>query len=121
MMIAWRVPESVYCENGNVFSGEELFLLLLHRFSYPKRFNDMRAIWGREATQLSRGFNTMVSLMFVLHGTLLLDNLDFFEPRFPVYNIAIKKKIRGRRGRRRVPAHARRVSVFVDGKLVKTC
>lgn len=82
LFIALRFPERVVLSNKSVMPGEKAFLMMLYRMAYPRRLVDMEDFVGREYSTISRCFNFVVELMDVEHGHLLLDNLEFFLPRF---------------------------------------
>ena len=53
----WGVEAHYRASNGNVFTGEELFILFLRRFTYPSRFTDLEfsQFANRTNDQLCRG------------------------------------------------------------------
>ena len=48
-----RIPERFHCPNGTVASGPEGLCVVLKRFAYPCRFNDMIYRFGRSVQELS--------------------------------------------------------------------
>lgn len=81
-------------DNGCSIRGEELFLFMLHRMSYPRRLIDMQQMWGRENSQLSRMFNAAVKFTYLRHNHKLKDYLTtFFASRLLTYRDAVRAKI----------------------------
>ena len=93
LFIALRFPDRIILPNKSSIPGEKAFLLMLYRMAYPRRLVDMEEYFGREYSTISRCFNFIVNLMDAEHSHLLLDNLEFFQPRFGEYNRIILEKI----------------------------
>jgi hypothetical protein len=68
LLEAWQVPPTIICSNRSVFKREEAFLLMLCRLASPSRFITMEAFWGRDNSQLCRGFNAALFYFFNLHA-----------------------------------------------------
>ena len=73
----------IECGKGNIFSGEELFLLARYRFVTGSTFAAMEIVFHREATEIAKGFRSFVTYMMRNFAYLLVDNLEFWKSYFP--------------------------------------
>ena len=89
LFIALRFPSQIRLDNKSVVPGEKVILMMLHRMGYSRRLIDMEEFFGREYSTISRCFSHVVDFMDEQHSHLLVDNLEFFLPRFPEYNRVI--------------------------------
>ena len=120
LFIALRFPDRIVLSNGSVIPGEKAFLLMLHRMAYPRRLVDMEEYFGREYSTISRCFNFVVALMDAEHGHLLVDNLDFFLPRFQEYNRVILERIAAANNNQ-IPDREMMIVGFLDGTKREIC
>ena len=113
--LGFRNNEDVICENRSRCNSEEAFLIMLARMKSYERFTDMQEHFGIEYSQLSRIFNRVVELVLQRNHHLIFDNVAYFEPRFEMYNAAIRAKL----GAGRLPAAANDTALFLDGKSLR--
>ena len=93
LFMALRFPLQIRLNNNSVVPSEKTFLMMLHRMAYPRRLTDMEEFFDREYSTISRRFSHVVDLMDEEHSHLLVNNLEFFLPRFPEYNRVIIERI----------------------------
>ena len=61
--------------------GLQAFVLVLRHLTYPNRYSDIAAMFGREIPELGMVFNTVIDYLFVRYGHLLLDlNQPWLSP-----------------------------------------
>ena len=89
----YRIPDEVIIGNRCKFTGEEIFLLSLHRYSYPKTYLQQVELFGREITQLCRAFSWFNNHMYNTFADKLLDNLEFWSTYFEDFCRAIHNKL----------------------------
>jgi hypothetical protein len=118
VLVAWRVPYEIRTANRCVFSGHEAFLMMMYRWAYPRRYTDMEHVFGRDATQICRAVNAMVTYMDHLHGPRIQNGLAFWQRRFVVWNESIRKTILDHG--HVVPLHGVRTSAFYDCTVKQT-
>ena len=82
-VIRLRNVPMIECGKGNIFSGEELFLLARYRFVTGSTFAAMEIVFHREATEIAKGFRSFVTYMMRNFAYLLVDNLEFWKSYFP--------------------------------------
>ena len=91
---AFRIPALVHAENGSVFTGEEVLLFSLYRYSDVSTIQKQcEHIFGRENTQFSRAFKWFNQHMLDEFTFLLVDNFRFWHPYFPAFADAIRRKL----------------------------
>ena len=66
-----RLPNRFVCPNGTVASKMEGLCIVLKRFAYPCRYNDMIHRFGRSVTELSLIANEVIDYIYNTHGHLL--------------------------------------------------
>ena len=120
LFIALRFPDRIVLSNGSIIPGEKAFLLMLYRMAYPRRLVDMEEYLGREYSTISRCFNFVDALMHAEHGHLLVDNLDFFLPRFQEYNRVILERIAAVNNNQ-IPDREMMTVGFLDGTKREIC
>ena len=104
--------------HGGIINGEEAFLIYLNRMHDYKKLTSMEEEFGIDYTQLSKIFNQCCFLMATTHFNLLFNNLDFFRPRFQMYNDALQWKCNQIFGHG-LPHRCRFVCGFQDGTRVE--
>lgn len=120
LFIALRFPDEIILPNRSKINGEAAFLLMLHRMAFPRRLVDEEIFFGREYSTVSRTFNYVVKLMDREHSHLLLDNLEFFLPRFGRYNECILAKI-SEANDGNIPVRESKTAFFLDGTKREIC
>jgi hypothetical protein len=94
LMRAFRIPVSFTTTNRCSFTGEEVFLFSLWRFSDENILEDMaQHVFGREFTQWSRAFNKFVEHVFTTCIDILFNSLAFWVPFFPLFAEKIRQKL----------------------------
>ena len=121
LMFALRIHEfNGILENRARVSPEKAFLFTLHRLHCPGNLTDMQRAWGKEYSQLSRIFKSMILFLHDQHSYLIKDNIAFFVPWFPLYNKLIKQRIAAKNNGV-VPEELEDIAVFVDGTIRPIC
>ena len=92
LITALHIPEIIICDNGSVMPGGEAILLLLFWFSFPRTLAIAQDFYGLEYSQLSRIVRTTIPTLAMNWQHLMDNNLDFYSPRFEMYNAAIVNK-----------------------------
>lgn len=76
-----QIPDTLLCYQRSVASGMEGICMLLRRLSYPCRYSDMIARFGRPVPVLSMVSNQMLDYIYDLHSHIILDwNHEIFSP-----------------------------------------
>ena len=89
----FRFPDSVRLHTYT-YSSEEIILTSLMRFAYPHRCSDIQMYFpGRDAGQLCRATYYFLDFLIVHWGYLLLNNLEYWLPMFPVFADAMREKL----------------------------
>jgi hypothetical protein len=115
------------CDVGerHVLQGETCFIFFLRRMTEPGHMDDLVNFeFGGERTTWGRAFKFTAKWLYRNWGYKLLDNLDFFVPRFRMYAAKIEayvNKILVNKGAQPFPAGSCRVFGFLDDNNVKTC
>ena len=109
---ALDLPEYVRTRSRYVFHREELILILLYRFSYPKRFSDMERIFGRHRSHICEAFLLLVKILMNKFDYLLSD-LIWWKP----YVIQSVEAIH----RQGIPQSLYGVWSFFDGTVRQCC
>ena len=74
-------PKKIVCENRFYVNSDEALCMLLRRFAYPCRYEDLAPRFGMAVPQISMVVNEMISLIFARHGHLLTDfNQPWLSP-----------------------------------------
>ena len=66
-----RLPEKFICPNRTAALTEEALCILLRRFAYPCRYEDMMPQFGRSPQELSLIANKLMDEIYETHGHLL--------------------------------------------------
>eukprot|EP00732_Lithocolla_globosa_P002164 Lithocolla_globosa_v1_NODE_1330_length_2665_cov_3.816545.p1 type:complete len:258 gc:universal NODE_1330_length_2665_cov_3.816545:2491-1718(-) len=94
LMASMRIPREVKTSNRLKFTGEEVFLFMLRRFSCNNTLEDLaRNEFGRDETQWSRVIAWFVQHIWDTFASLLLDNLAYWKPFFPIFAEKIRQKL----------------------------
>jgi hypothetical protein len=109
------LDETMCASNGTRFSAREGIIILLWRLAKGLDFGDMELVIGREWSQISRIFSTMIDVIDKLWQHLVSDNLRAFAPRFASYNEAIRAKYCAWNDVDDMPERYRNVALFTDG------
>lgn len=81
LVTAFRIPETVMLANRCQFTGLEILLFSLHRYSTAMRMEDAaNLIFGRDNTQWSRAFSWFNNHMITNFAKLLISNFDYWIP-----------------------------------------
>ena len=106
-------PEKIVCENRFYVYSDEALCMLLRRFAYPCRYEDLVPRFGRAVPQISMVVNEMISLIFARHGHLLT---DFNQPWLSPANLVTFADAVYRKG-----AALENCWGFVDGTVRPVC
>jgi len=71
LRIALGIADIVHAPNRSKASGIEALCILLRRFAYPNRLFDLRAVFGRQTSELSHFFTLILDHVFFNFGHLL--------------------------------------------------
>jgi hypothetical protein len=89
-----RIPWEVKVDNGEVFSGEEIFLFCLMRLCTNYTLDALaKNHFGRDYSIWSRVFKWFLLHLHGLFYDLMHNNLDFWVPYFPSCAAAIRSKL----------------------------
>ena len=119
-----QFPAIIELDNRTVVNGEYAFVLMLYRLHYPSTLAMLQNPFGREYSQLSRIFNSTITLMHDLHSAKILNNTAWYRSRFNMYNYAIRKKIATSAANQfpgLVPVELRDIFGFLDGTHREIC
>lgn len=89
-----QIPPVFKCPQGSVADGMEGLCMLLKRLSYPCRYADMVARFGRPIPVLSMVTNQVLDFIYNTHGRKILQwNNDLLNPRsLEEYTYAVSRK-----------------------------
>jgi len=121
VMTCWGVFNGgpIKLDNRCVIHPEEAFLIYLCRCHNYIKLTALEREFGIDYTILSnRCFNQISEAMVARHFHRLFDNLNFWAPRFPMYNEKINSKYRNMYPGENLPLHLRHVAGFEDGTRV---
>ena len=87
---AWRLPETLYLDDGTVISAEFALLFSIRRLATHTNLEDFTDLeFGRDYSVLSRVFKFFVMYTYHNFNGKLTNNLQFFVNKFPSYAEAI--------------------------------
>ena len=91
---ALRLPDTFHCNQRTTAEKLEGLCILLRRMSFPCRYSDMLARFGRPVPELSMISNTVMNYIYDIHGHKLCQwNHDILNPAyFDTYTDAISNK-----------------------------
>ena len=91
---ALRLPDTFHCNQRTTADNLEGLCILLRRMSFPCRYSDMLARFGRPVPELSMISNTVMNYIYDIHGHKLCQwNHDILNPGyFDTYTDAISNK-----------------------------
>ena len=91
---ALQLPETFHCNPRSTADKLEGLCILLRRMSFPWRYSDMIARFGRPVPELCMISNTVMSYIYDVHGQKLCQwNRDILNRRyFDTYTDAISNK-----------------------------
>ena len=112
MLAVFNFPEKFTLSERHYVSGEEAFLILLARFSYPGRWTGLMTLFGGGSGFLSESMYCALDHIYANYADELLGNLSRYGKYFPEWAAAVAKK----RG-----AYSGDVALFIDGTLRKMC
>jgi hypothetical protein len=122
LLEALKIPNKIVLSNRGSFTGEEILLLLLHRFRTLKTLDDMSYyIFNRDNTQLSRALKWIVRYLFNVHHNLLHDNLAYWYPSFPQFASVIQQRLEEVHNIEYDDGHMNIVSAFLDATFWRGC
>lgn len=87
------IPHTVRLSNGSRFSGEEVLLFSLNRFTTCGWIHDLIPVFGRDVTQWTRAFHWFIKYMIANFAYLLTDMLQFWKPYIPLMAEKIRRKL----------------------------
>lgn len=111
--------DDIVCDNGAHCNSEEAFLIMMYRMASYQRLSDLEIHFGLDNSLLCRIFNATVEQVVTEKHHLLFDNIDYFVPRFGIYNSAIRSKILSQGFQ--LPGAAMDTALFTDGKSLRIC
>jgi len=114
LLRALDLPEQLTMQNRVCWQLEEALLLLLRRLAYPCRLGELESMWGRDKTQLSRCFNSMMCLMYSRFQHHITNKLAYWSEHFTEFCDSIKRKLH-------TDDAAMTVVAFIDGKVQPIC
>jgi hypothetical protein len=119
---AFRLPHGpVYTDNRCRFTADEVLLIGLFRLRTSGACDrTVCELFHREFSQISRAWNLFILYVKEHNEFLLIDNLEYWLPRFPEFSQCIRRKLYEQAGVY-VPAHEFHVAAFHDTTTVPTC
>ena len=117
---ALQIPHSVRLENRSKFSGEEVLLFSLNRFTTCAWTHDLLCTYGRDATQWYRAFHWFIRHMISRFAYLLTDMLPFWKKYIPLMAEKIRHKLFRKSGIYRAPGTFR-IFGFIDCTVISSC
>jgi hypothetical protein len=117
-----NIPPYVPCGNNMFVEGDYAFCVFLYRMHYPSTLAMLQTTFGREYSQLSRIFNSLVVLLDDNHRHKVMGNLPWYRSRFDIYNNVIRRKISTvwqNPNRGMVPIQINNICGFIDGQARK--
>ena len=108
------IPDEIQCYNRLVVDGIEALCILLKRFAYPIRYNDMIPRFGRPVPQFSIISKHIMDLIYEEHGHRLT---RFDQPLLSPANLSRYAEIIYRAGAPLVNCWG----CFVDGTVTPVC
>ena len=106
-------PEKIICQNRFYVYSDEALCMLLRRFAYPCRYEDLVPRFGRAVPQISMVVNEMLGLIFAQHGHLLT---NFNQPWLSPANLVTFADAVHRKG-----AALENCWGFIDGTVRPVC
>jgi len=92
-----QIPATLTIKGGRngCVSGMYAFLYMSYRLRYPAILDDLdhTRVWGRDYSESSRIFNTMLDWMYLNHKGKVIGNIAWYDDRFEQYNEAIRRKL----------------------------
>ena len=79
LMKLMKIPIVIVTSNGVTCPGEHAFALMLWRMHYPSTLSLLQNYFGRDYTQLSRIFNTIVDFVDANHRHKVQNNIDWYR------------------------------------------
>ena len=91
---ALQIPNQFVCHQRSVADGMEGLCMLLRRLSYPCRYSDMKARFGRPVPVMSMVTNTVLDYIFTTHSHRILQwNQAILQPaQLQLYADAVSLK-----------------------------
>ena len=91
---ALRIPDQFVCHQRSVADGMEGLCMLLRRLSYPCRYSDMIARFGRPVPVMSMVTNTVLDYIYTTHSHRILQwNQTILQPaQLQLYADAVSLK-----------------------------
>jgi hypothetical protein len=109
-------------DNHMKFTGEELLMFSLERFSYPRKLFSFIDTYGRDWSAWSRAFKWFCLYIIGHYAWLIRDNFDYWKKYFPSFAEAISAKITEKSdGGIIFPGKSYRVAMFHDCTVTITC
>lgn len=115
-----EIPIHVKLENGSVFTGEEIFLFGLNRFTTCAHIDDLISTYGRESSQWVRAFKWFILFMLNRWGYLLTRMLHFWVRYFEAFSEKIRRKLI-KKGHNGGLPWLFRICCFIDCTVISSC
>ena len=81
LVAALRIPNEFVCHQRSVPDGIEGLCMLLRRLSYPCRYSDMIALFGRPLRVMIMVTNTVLDYIYTIHSYRILEwNQTILQP-----------------------------------------
>jgi hypothetical protein len=93
LVVQLRLPDVIILSNGSRYNSLEALCIMLRRLAYPSRLLDLRNIFGREKSMLSRVFNAAIKSIYQRFKHLLLwDHYRMDQQTLQRYAFSIHNK-----------------------------
>ena len=107
----FEIPDTFCCHNRCIVSGLEAFCMLLRRFAYPSRLEDLVSIFRRDMAVISYAVNGIAYYLYTRFKHLFTFNIPSFRHKLPEFAAAVENK-----------THVVLNCVgFIDGTFRRTC
>jgi hypothetical protein len=124
LLRAFRLNDDVYrADNGAKFTREEVLLVGLYRYSTAGYLEQtMRSELNLDFSMLSRAFKIFNRHMLENFAHLLVDNLAYWSPQFPVFAECIRRRLSvASEGNIEYAPGTFRVAALYDDTVCATC
>lgn len=121
MLVAFQLNDiaKVDVGKGNIFTGEEVFLIARYKFVTDSRFIQMASIFRRDHSELSKALKYFVNHVISKLGFLLTNNMEYWLPYFSTFAEATRAKFCSVSGLG-IPSGSFRICGFHDDTCIKT-
>ncbi|ETV74027.1 hypothetical protein H257_11341 [Aphanomyces astaci] len=111
LVSALRLPVVILTSSHDRCLSTEALCITLYRMSYPRRYYDMMATFGRSRESICRIFNDIIDALYSKWNQVLYFCQHIVADRLPAYSSAIVSK----------GSPMEKIFGFIDGSKFETC